>query len=136
MALDVGAQTIGIALSDPLKVTARPLKTLPRRNLQTDLEAILDLASEHQVKRVVIGLPVHLDGQESTVMAHIRPLADSLRLQPKLEIVWQDERLSTREAEELMSLNRVPVGQRRKKRNEYAAAIILERYLRESGERH
>jgi len=133
MALDIGSRTIGVALSDPLKITARPLMTIRRTSIDRDYQALLSVASEFHVDRIILGHPAHQDGSESDVMKHIGPLAERLRLDSGLKVDWQDERLSTREAEQLMSLHRVPVVQRRKKRNEYAAAVILEWYLKECG---
>ncbi len=131
MALDVGLKTIGIALSDPLRVTVRPLDTLRRVDLETDTEAVAELLRRHEVTRLIVGLPSHLDGRPARILLHIKPLVEALRSRAAVRLDWYDERLSTREAEQLMADNRVPVRERRRKRNEYAAALILRWYLQD-----
>ncbi len=134
MALDVGSKTIGLALSDPLGVTVRPLATLRRRTLEADCEAVLELAGSHGVKRLVIGRPRHMDGREADIVKRIEPLAEELARRSGLPLQWYDERLSTREAEAVMGRLGLPISERRRRRNEFAAAVILEWCLREQDE--
>lgn len=135
MALDVGHKRIGVALSDPLKTFARPLTSLQRKNLQTDVEAILKLISAYEVSCLVVGLPLHLDGRPAKVSAHITPLVEALGRQGSLAVKWCDERLSSKEAEELMAELKVPIQDRRKLRDAYAAAVILNRFIQEGSSR-
>jgi len=133
MALDLGSRRIGVALSDPLRISARPLLILERESAARDVERILELAESHDVERLVIGLPRHLDGRSSPVAASFRPLVDAIRKQaPHLQVVWAEERLSTREAERILAELGVPVTGRRQKRDAVAAALILQWYLEES----
>lgn len=132
MALDVGAKTVGVAITDPLKVTVRPLLTLRRHGLSDDLKGILDLIRQHDVERLIVGRPRHLGGEESEILEVIEPLAKRLEEISGLKIEWVDERLSTKEAEELMAEAGLRAEERRKRRNEFAAALILKRYLEES----
>jgi putative holliday junction resolvase len=131
MALDVGSKTIGVAVTDPLKLTARPLLTIGRATLPRDVERLSRLVDEFGVERLVIGLPRHLDGRESDILKVIEPLTQALRKRLRLPIVWADERLSSKEAEEIMSRLGVDWQQRRSQRNEVAAAVILTRYIEE-----
>ena len=130
MALDVGTRKIGIAITDPLRLYARPLTTLRRSELNKDRDQLLDLIREYEVEKVIIGLPRHLDGDESSTTDCIRPLTDKLR-QAQVPVEWQDERLSTRLAEEWMSRAKLPVKDRTQLRDQYAAALILQWYLEE-----
>ena len=130
MALDVGTRKIGIAITDPLRLYARPLTTLRRSELNRDRDQLLDLIREYEVGKVIIGLPRHLDGDESSTTDCIRPLSDKLR-QAQVPVQWQDERLSTRLAEEWMSRAKLPVKDRTRLRDQYAAALILQWYLEE-----
>ena len=133
MALDVGSKTIGIAVTDPLKITVRPLTTLSRETVQQDTEQIGRMVQDHQVERVVVGMPRHLGGGKSEILEVIEPLVTNLRETLGIPVQWAEERLSTKHAEKLMAQAGVPVSQRRSKRNEFSAAVILQWYLEESG---
>ncbi len=130
MALDVGTRKIGIAITDPLRLYARPLTTLRRSELNKDRDQLLCLIREYDVGKVIIGLPRHLDGDESPTMDCIRPLGEKLR-EARVPVEWQDERLSTRLAEQWMSQAKLPVKDRPRLRDQYAAALILQWYLEE-----
>ncbi len=132
MALDVGSKTIGVAVTDPLKVTVRPLKTLIRDNLDRDTERICQLIERQQIERLVVGMPRHLGGQRSTTLKLIEPLVKRLEKALEIPIESAEERLSTKEAERLMAEAGLAVAERRKRRNEFAAAVILQWYLEES----
>ena len=131
MAWDVGSKTIGIAITDPLKVTVRPLKTLMRENLDTDAERIGELIEEQDIERLVVGMPRHLGGERSSIADLIEPLVKRLEQNLEIPIASAEERLSTKEAERLMAEADLPLAERRKRRNEFAAAVILEWYLEE-----
>jgi len=130
MGLDVGTRKIGIAITDPLRLYARPLTTLRRSELDEDRDQLLGLIREYEVGKVIIGLPRHLDGAESSTTDCIRPLTGRLR-QAQVPVEWQDERLSTRLAEEWMSRAKLPMKDRSWLRDQYAAALILQWYLEE-----
>jgi putative Holliday junction resolvase len=131
LALDVGSKTLGIAVTDPFKITARPLLTIRRSDPETDCRAVLKLVSEYDVERIIVGRPTHMDGSPAGIMGTIQPFAEKLEKLSGVAVRWQDERLSTRRADELMSQAKLPIPERRKRRNEFAAAVILEWYLDE-----
>jgi len=131
MALDVGSKTIGLALTDPLKITVRPLGTLERKSIKDDSRKVLETASRHGVNKLIVGRPLHLDGTQSDILKMIERLVDEIVRQSNLPVEWVDERLSSKEAEILMADAGIAVSERRKRRNEFAAAIILKRYLEE-----
>lgn len=132
MALDVGSERIGVAISDALRLIARPLTTVRRRSLARDAEKIVELARRHHARTMVVGRPRQLDGGPSATLSLIEPLAQVLEHDWGLDVVWADERLSTREAERLMAEAGLPIEERRRKRDEYAAAVILTWYLQEN----
>jgi putative Holliday junction resolvase len=129
MALDLGSKTIGVAITDPLRISARPLTTIERINADEDAKRLLELTHSYQVERVLVGRPLHLDGRPSSNERRFLPLVEKLRLSVPIE--WADERLSSKEAEALMAELGIPVSERRKKRDEVAAALILQWYLEE-----
>jgi putative Holliday junction resolvase len=100
MALDVGSKTIGVATSDLLRLLATPLMTLKRTKLAPDLEQLADLARRSDVKALVVGLPLNMDGSEGPRCQSVRQfVANIARHGPsalaELPILLQDERLST-----------------------------------------
>jgi len=131
MALDVGSKTIGVAITDPLKITARPLKTLMRENLENDAERIGELVDEQDIERLVVGMPRHLGGERSSIADLIEPLVKLLEQNLEIPVASAEERLSTKEAERLMAEVNLPLAERKQRRNEFAAAVILEWYLEE-----
>ncbi|MFZ5779095.1 MAG: Holliday junction resolvase RuvX [Pseudomonadota bacterium] len=100
MALDVGSKTIGIATTDALRMLATPVTTLRRSKLAADLAALGEFAVRHEIKALVIGLPLNMDGSEGPRCQSVRQFADNIaRHGPAnlaaLPVVFQDERLST-----------------------------------------
>ncbi len=131
MALDVGSRTVGVAVTDQLKLTARPLTTLKRRDLEADVEALRVLMERHSVERLIVGLPLHLSGERSGTLDSIEPFVNRVKETTAVRVEWMDERLSTKEAEQLMKELGHSQTERRRKRNEFAAALILKWYLEE-----
>jgi len=100
MALDVGTKTIGLATSDMLRTLATPLLVVRRSKLAADLAALAELAKKHEVKALVIGLPLNMDGTEGPRCQSIRQFAANIEAHgppalAALPIVLQDERMST-----------------------------------------
>src|ERR1700759_3466931 len=105
LALDVGDRRIGLAITDPLGLTAQPLFTLHRTTLRADLKAIARFIRQHNVTELVVGNPLHADGTPSAQAAKAQAFAKALEAEhPALTHHLLDERLTTREAHELMDL--------------------------------
>ncbi|HEV2577917.1 MAG TPA: Holliday junction resolvase RuvX [Acidobacteriaceae bacterium] len=103
LALDVGDKRIGLAITDALGITAQPLFTLHRATLRADLKAIARFIRQHEVGTVVVGNPLNADGTESRQAAKAQAFAKALKAEhPELEHHLLDERLTTREAHELL----------------------------------
>src|SRR5215471_21508543 len=79
LGLDVGSKTIGIAVSDPLGITAQGLETIRRRNKRQDFEELERLLREYNVQDIVVGYPLRLSGSEGVQSEKIRQFADELR---------------------------------------------------------
>lgn len=130
MGLDLGQVRIGVALSDPLGCTAQPLRVLERVGPRKDLHAIAELAREHEVRTIVVGLPLELSGDESEGSASARESAEKLKQRlPKVELVLWDERLTTVEAERSMVAGNVRRSRRKQIVDALAAVLILQNYL-------
>lgn len=131
MAIDYGSKAIGVAISDELRLTVRPLTTL-RRNKQSRNQIIAhlqNLIEEHEVAELVVGLPLSLDGTFGDAAERVRIFIGELKKTISIPIIEQDERLTSREAEEVMRELGFDLRKRKEKSDEYAAAIILQDYL-------
>ena len=128
LALDVGDRTIGVAVSDELG-WAHPVRTIRRKNLQSDLDELAAIVEERGATRIVVGLPLNMDDTEGPRAAKTRRFVERLRERFSLPIVLWDERLTTWEAERLLR----EAGTRRDKRKEWvdalAAQLLLQSYL-------
>jgi putative Holliday junction resolvase len=130
LALDLGERRIGVALSDPLRLVARPLTVIGRASKVKDFAAIGGLVAEHDVSLVLCGYPLSLDGSEGPQGRRIRRYAEKLAEALPVEVVLWDESYSTEEAERLMaSQKRLAPRERRGWVDAVAAAVILQSYL-------
>ena len=129
LAVDPGTRRHGIAVADGLGMVARPLEAVPAENLKDALERINELVIEWAVTDIVVGLPLHMDGQESPSSKKARVFAEKLQaLTGRTVHVW-DERLTTDEARQQL----IQEGKTRKKLKEAvdarSAQIILRSFL-------
>jgi putative Holliday junction resolvase len=129
LGLDVGEKRIGLAISDPLGITAQGLGVLNRQDLATDLAQLLDLARKWRVQEIVVGLPRHLDGRLGGAAPEILELARSLGESLGVKVVTWDERLTTVEAERVLLQADLSRRRRRKVVDQVAAVLILQGYL-------
>lgn len=130
MGLDVGEKTIGVALSDPLGWTAQSLTTIKRSHrLEEDLEVLAGLIGKYGVSKVVVGLPVNMNGTLGPQAQKILDFVQALEEFSALPVVPWDERLTTAAAERI--LLEADLSRRRRKRivDRLAAALILQSYL-------
>lgn len=129
LGLDVGQKRIGLAVSDPLGITAQGLGVLHRRDPDSDLARLLEVAREYQVQKIVVGLPRHLDGRPGDAVPEITALARTLSEALGVEVIFRDERLTTAEAERILLQADVSRKRRRQVVDQLAAVIILQAYL-------
>jgi putative Holliday junction resolvase len=129
LALDIGAKRVGVSVSDEMRLTVRPLAALRGTNWKQLVKALLELCEEFDVREVVLGLPLRLDGVEGDAAKEVRSVARKLELTLRLPISFQDERLTSKTAE--TALRREGLGEREVLANadSEAAAIILRDYL-------
>ncbi|MGQ0553431.1 MAG: Holliday junction resolvase RuvX [Planctomycetota bacterium] len=135
LAIDYGTVRHGLAVSDALGMASHPLPALKRRSQNEDLAALRLIVEEREVKRLVVGLPVHMDGRESPMSVQARAFADFLANALGLPVMLEDERLSTEEAETVLRDAGLRPSERKKLRDSVAAAVILSSVLdREASE--
>lgn len=135
IALDVGDKTVGIALSDELGITAQGLMTLERVGIRKDTTKILDLVKEYNCDTIVIGLPKKLDGTDSIQTEKVYEFRTMLENKMRstgmkgIEVVWQDERLTTVMAERVLIEADVSRKKRKEVIDKQAAVLIMQSYL-------
>ena len=131
MALDFGAKAIGVALSDELQLTARPLTTLRRDMLRFAalLERLAALVTENEVGTLVIGLPLNMDGTRGPATSRVESFIAELKRHVTVPIQTIDERLTSHEADQLLRARGANLRERHAKSDEYAALLILQDYL-------
>lgn len=129
MGLDVGNKRIGVALSDPLKLTAQGHCVIERRSLDTDMNRITAICREYQVGIIVVGLPLNMNGTEGPKALEVRTFARKLQNCSGLPVEFYDERLTTKSAERLLINADVSRKKRKQVIDKLAAVNILQYYL-------
>ncbi|MBR3755798.1 MAG: Holliday junction resolvase RuvX [Firmicutes bacterium] len=135
IALDVGDKTVGIALSDELGITAQGLMTLERVGIRKDTTKVLELVKEYNCDTIVIGLPKKLDGTDSIQTEKVYEFRTMLENKMRstgmknVEVVWQDERLTTVMAEKVLIEADVSRKKRKQVIDKQAAVLIMQSYL-------
>lgn len=125
LALDVGDVRIGVAVSDPLGITAQPLEVIRRSTLEADVAAVVRIATDKEAVRIVVGMPLNEKGEQGPQAIKVQAFADVLRDAAVLEIVTQDERFSTAESERML----IGADMSRKRRKEVIDKVAAQRIL-------
>lgn len=134
LALDVGEKRIGLAKNDGLGIGVWPLQTLLRKNLEKDLDFIFEILQEDQIEKIIVGLPLSMNGTESQQTQKVRAFANQLKKflhqkkQPLVVEFW-DERLSSWEAEENLIYSGIKIKKNKGLLDAEAACVILKDYL-------
>jgi putative Holliday junction resolvase len=132
LAIDVGSVRLGLAISDPLGISAQPLSVLRRAGPKRDFEAIRRIVEEREIGVIVLGLPYNMDGSEGSAAEAAR-LFGQLLAPLDLPIEFVDERLSTVMAESVLLSADLRRADRKEVRDKVAATIILQSWLDRRG---
>lgn len=129
MGLDVGSKTIGVAVSDELGFSAHPISTVRRRNLRADLQELTRIIKQQDVVRLIVGLPLNMNGSEGPRAGESRKLGEALSDHASLPVIYWDERLTSVAAEK--SLIEADVSRKKRKEviDQVAACLILQGWL-------
>lgn len=132
LGLDIGDRRIGVALSDPQGILASPFTIINRKEESLDIEAIIDIVNQQQVKQIVVGLPRSMDGSLGKQAEKVKAFTQILSNHTEVPVEFRDERLTTVSAKRLrQAVNRKKT--REKVRDDaIAAALILQGYLDEA----
>jgi putative Holliday junction resolvase len=116
-------------LSDPLGILASPFSIITRENSPSDFQTILEIIKKNDVSRIIVGLPINMDGTQGGQADKVKAFVNGLKQQTSLPIEFKDERLTTVEAKQYLQSSRKTNNKTRY--DAAAAALILQSYLDE-----
>jgi putative Holliday junction resolvase len=129
LALDLGKRRIGLAISDPLGITAQGLPNLVRTRIRTDLDVLEQLIRDREVGMVLLGNPINMRGTEGRQSVWVREFAESLEKRTRLPIKLWDERLTSVEAGRVLRSSGISIQKRAAAVDRLSAVILLQSYL-------
>lgn len=129
MGLDVGDKTVGVAISDPLLLTAQGLKTIRRESNKKDFKQIEDIVDEYNITKIVVGMPKNMNNSIGAQGEKVLNFINKLKKRIDIDIIVQDERLTTVAAERILIKGDVSRRNRKKVIDKVAATYILQAYL-------
>lgn len=138
MALDYGSKTVGVAVSDELGLTALPLETIKREKenkLRKTLARIEEIIKEKSISLIVLGKPLNMDDSEGERVEKSLVFKEALEKRIGLEVLWQDERLSSVEAEEILADSGIKKEDMKRYIDSVAASVILREFMNTNKER-
>lgn len=127
--IDLGDATIGVAVSDPLGLTAQGVTTIRRKKRVHDMAALAKIVAEYEAEGFVLGWPLNMDGSRGPAVDKVQSFADILRQEFALPIFYQDERLTTVAAHKTLLENDTSRAKRHQVVDKLAAVFILQTYL-------
>ena len=129
LAIDYGSRRMGMAVSDPLGITAQGLATLERKNKRSDFARLEKTIREYQVREIVLGYPLRMSGEEGTQSQKVAEFAEQLRNKFQLPVHLWDERLTSAEANRLLREAELSTKKRARAVDRMAAVLILQAFL-------
>ena len=129
LALDLGKRRIGLALSDPFRITAQGIKTLERIRIREDLAYLSALIAEHGVTEILLGFPLHMSGDEGRQATYVREFGERLEKCTSIPVKLWDERLTTVEAQRVLRSSGASIEKRARAVDQLSAVILLTSYL-------
>lgn len=126
--LDIGDARIGVAVSDPTGTIAMPVEVIRRIGWGPDTKRIIQICDSYGTNRILSGLPLNMDGSEGFQAKKVRDFCNQLE-QSGLRVIYQDERLSTVSAEEILIEGGLSRGDRKQVVDKVAATVILQQWL-------
>ena len=129
LGLDVGSKRIGLAVSDPLGITAQGLETIRRQNKRLDLEELGKIIRQYSVSEIVVGYPLRLSGAEGTQSEKMQRFAEDLRKKFGLPVHLWDERLTSSQANRLLREMELSIQKRAGAVDRMAAVLILQNWM-------
>lgn len=133
LAIDHGSVRIGLAISDQLRMFAKPLKTIANKGFKPVLKELEQIIREQDVGLIILGMPWAIDGSDTPKTLEVKAFGEKLKKQIEIELIVWDERYSSAEADEELSKLRYDHKRKKELRDAMAAAMILKSYLERDG---
>ena len=132
LGLDHGDRRIGLALSDPMQIIAKPFKTIDLKNIENLFVVLNDIIIEYNVEVIIVGYPVSLKNESSIQTKKVLDFVDRLKENMTIEVKLYDERLTSKIAKEALIMQGVKTGHNKQDIDKTAAAVFLQNYLDEN----
>lgn len=129
MGIDYGRKRIGVAVTDPLGMAAHPVVTLARGSMEDVIAGLRELIDDKDVRRIVIGLPLNMDGSKGSMAREVERFGADLGSALELPVAFVDERLSSVDADDRLKATGMHWQKRKQKLDQVAAALILETWM-------
>jgi putative Holliday junction resolvase len=129
LGIDYGDVHIGLAISDKLQFTAQPLQQYQLKNRREDKEFFQTLITQYEIKKIVIGLPLRMNGTPGTRAEKTKEFGNWLENSLKTPVVYYDERLTTKQAFRILHGYKGKSSQKKKFKDQISASLILSSYL-------
>ena len=129
LAIDHGSKRIGLALSDPMKIIAKPFRTITYDNLDDFFNILFKIIKEEEVECIILGFPIGMNGQETIQTKQVLEFQKKIKLKINIPILLQDERLSSLSAEKSLIEQKIKTGYNKSEIDKTAAAIFLQQFL-------
>ena len=128
LSIDYGTSRVGFAVSDPLHIIATPLKTIKNKSIQDLLKQIGLIVKEYDIKSIVVGLPLGLNGKETKQTETVKLFSETLG-KNNYKVIFEDERLTTVLAKKEIIKQKISTGRNKSLIDQVSAALILQNYL-------
>ncbi|HEY6968044.1 MAG TPA: Holliday junction resolvase RuvX [Candidatus Angelobacter sp.] len=129
LAIDYGSRRMGLAVSDPLGITAQGLETLQRKNKRADFAHLQHVLRDYEVREIVLGYPLRMSGEAGTQSEKVAQFAEELRQKFGLPVHLWDERLTSAEANRVLREAELSIAKRARAVDRMAAVLILQSFL-------
>ena len=129
LGIDYGDARIGIAMSDELGILASPLQTYKSQSMRKDIDYVANIAKENNCAKIVIGLPLNMNGTEGARVDKTKAFGSVLERVSEIPVVYKDERLTTVQVERVFDMGNVKKDKRKQIVDKTAAVLILQSYL-------
>ena len=129
LAFDFGEKKIGIAVSDALNITAQSVGVIERRGIKNDIKKIQDLVREYEAVKLIVGLPLNMDGTKGKSAKLAIDFAEAVKKETQIDVEMIDERLTSAQGERIFLEADMSREKRKKNIDKIAAQLILQNYL-------
>lgn len=134
--LDIGEKRIGVAVSDPLNITAQSIGRIDRKNIESDIRKIKEIINEYGAEKIIVGLPLNMNGTRGKSAEAAEGFAAALKKEISAGVEMYDERLTTMQGERMLIEADVSRKKRRQNIDKISAQLILQNYMERNAQGH